>query len=76
MVRSQCGASGFYLMLHAASYAERRMLLATARMRFDTDDEFCRTSFYSGTLQIISLDRNALARPRGALITIITGASP
>ena len=53
-------------MLHAASYAERRMQLATVRMRFDTDNEFCRTLFYSGALQIIRLDSNALARPVGA----------
>jgi hypothetical protein len=54
MVRSQCGASRFYLMLHAASYAQRRMQLATVRMRFDTDNKFCRTLFYSVALQIIS----------------------
>lgn len=53
-------------MLHAASYAERRMQLVTVRLRFDTDDEFCRTLFYSGALQIIRLDSNALARPLGA----------
>jgi hypothetical protein len=29
-VRSQCGASRFYLMLHAASYVERRMQPTTA----------------------------------------------
>jgi hypothetical protein len=45
---------------------ERRMQLVTVRLRFDTDDEFCRTLFYSGALQIIRLDSNALARPLGA----------